>query len=93
MAAETLCIVGESGSGKSTSLRHLDPETTFIIATVPKPLPFKGWKKKFTPVKAENGKMIGNYFVASNWEKILNMLKLIDKKMPHVKTIIIDDKI
>ena len=38
MAAETLCILGESGHGKSTSLRNLNPEETFIIATVPKPL-------------------------------------------------------
>ena len=33
MAAQTLCIVGESGTGKSTSLRNLEPETTFIIST------------------------------------------------------------
>lgn len=33
MACETLCIYGESGTGKSTSLRNLDPETTFIIST------------------------------------------------------------
>lgn len=91
MAAETLCIVGESGSGKSTSLRNLNPAETFIIATVPKPLPFKGWKKKYTPVKIENGQVSGNYFVSSSWEKILNMLKLIDKKMPHIKNIIVDD--
>lgn len=33
MAAETLAIVGESGTGKSTSLRNMDPATTFIIST------------------------------------------------------------
>ena len=57
MAAETLCILGESGHGKSTSLRNLNPEETFIIATVPKPLPFKGWKKKYTLIKNDKGKI------------------------------------
>jgi ABC-type dipeptide/oligopeptide/nickel transport system ATPase subunit len=33
MACETLCIYGESGTGKSTSLRNMNPETTFIIST------------------------------------------------------------
>ena len=41
MACETLCIYGESGTGKSTSLRNMDPETTFfIISTTGKPFTF-----------------------------------------------------
>ena len=31
--SELIAVVGESGSGKSTSIRNLDPETTFIIST------------------------------------------------------------
>lgn len=40
-------VLGESGTGKSTSLRNLDPERTFLIQTVRKPLPFrsKDWKE------------------------------------------------
>lgn len=91
MAAETICIVGESGTGKSSSLRNLNPEETFIIATIPKPLPFKGWKKKYTPVQITKEAITGNYFVSSDWSKILNMLKLINVKMPNIKNIIIDD--
>ena len=37
--------MGESGTGKSTSIRNLDPKTTFIINIVGKPLPFRGGKK------------------------------------------------
>ena len=33
MACEALCIYGESGTGKTTSLRNMNPETTFIIST------------------------------------------------------------
>lgn len=90
MAAETICIVGESGTGKSTSLRNLNPEETFIISTTGKPLPFKGWRKKYTPFKIENKNITGNYFVSSNWENILKILKVINTKMPSIKQVIID---
>lgn len=45
MSIATL-ILGESGTGKSTSLRNLDPEHTFLIQMVKKPLPFRSseWK-------------------------------------------------
>ena len=37
-----IIIVGKSGSGKSTSLRNLNPETTAVLNTERKQLPFKG---------------------------------------------------
>lgn len=93
MAAETIAVVGESGSGKSSSLRNLDPSKTFIIATVPKPLPFRSWKSKFKQITVdkETNSYIGNYYVNSNWEKILNMLKYVNTKMSHIKYIVLDD--
>lgn len=93
MAAEALCIYGESGSGKSTSLRNLNPETTFIISTTGKPLPFKGWKKKYVPfsIDKDTKEISGNYYTSSNWEKILKMLTIINKKMPHITLVVIDD--
>lgn len=91
MAAETIAIVGESGTGKSTSLRNLNPETTFIISTTGKPLPFRAWKKKYIPVKIEGKNVSGNYYVSSKWDQILKILQIIDKMMPHIKQVIIDD--
>lgn len=38
-------IIGESGSGKSSSMRNLDPETTVILNTERKAMPFKGFNK------------------------------------------------
>lgn len=38
-------IVGPSGSGKSTSLRNLNPETTIVLNTEQKALPFRGGQK------------------------------------------------
>lgn len=93
MACETLCIYGESGTGKSTSLRNMNPETTFIISTTGKPLPFRAWKskyKKFTFNK-ETKEASGNYYIQSNWEQIIKTLKIINKLMPHIKTVVLDD--
>lgn len=91
MAAETIAIVGESGTGKSTSLRNLNPEETFIISTTGKPLPFRAWKKKYIPIKIEGKNVSGNYYVSSKWDQILKVLQIIDKIMPNIKQVIIDD--
>ena len=91
MAAETIAIVGESGTGKSTSLRNLNPEETFIISTTGKPLPFRGWKKKYAPIKVGADGISGNYFTSSKWDQIMKILQIVDKKMPHIKQVIVDD--
>lgn len=91
MACEAIAVVGESGTGKSTSLRNLDPKSTFIISTTGKPLPIKSWKKLYKPIQTSNNKASGNYYVSSSYAKILQMLKVIDKLMPEIKQVVIDD--
>ena len=93
MACEALCIYGDSGTGKSTSLRNLNPETTFIISTTGKPLPFRGWKKKYIPfsINKDTKEISGNYYSSSNWEQILKILKIINTKMNHIEVVVIDD--
>ena len=56
-----------------------------------KPLPFKAWKKKFIPIKIEGNNISGNYYVSSKWDQIIKILQIVDKKMPHIKTLVIDD--
>lgn len=56
-----------------------------------KPLPFKGYKKKYKEIKKEGSKWVGNYYVSSKYDKIINILKIVNLKMPHIKQIIIDD--
>ena len=62
-----------------------------------KPLPFRGWKKKYVPLVIEKDDknaikaITGNYYISSNWEAILKILKVINKKMPHIKTVVLDD--
>lgn len=58
-----------------------------------KPLPFRNWKKKYIPfnINKEDKTVSGNYYVSSNWESILKILKIINSKMPHIETVVIDD--
>ena len=85
--AELIAIVGASGSGKSTSLRNLDPKSTFIINVTGKSLPFPGYKKNYTPFRQdpETKKFIGNLYNTSDVNKIAQALKIIDKHILEVK--------
>ena len=46
--AKVIGIMGESGSGKTTSMRNLDPSTTFYIDCDKKGLSWKGWRKVYS---------------------------------------------
>ena len=79
-------------TGKSTSLRNMNPEETFIISTTGKPLPFRGWRKKYIKLsKDANGNYTGNYYISSSSDKIIKILKIINAKLPHIKQVVIDD--
>lgn len=82
-------VVGESGTGKSTSIENLKPEETFIINVANKPLPFRGAKRKYTPLNKENPN--GNYAATFNPETISKLMKMISDKRTEVKTLIIED--
>jgi len=91
--AELGAIVGESGSGKSTSLRNLDPTKTFVINVANKPLPIPRYKKNYKMLvqDPETKKWTGNLYNTSSVDKIAQVLQLIDKTMPHIEQVIIDD--
>lgn len=83
--ANIICVMGESGAGKTTSMRNLDPATTFYIDCDKKGLSWKGWRNQYN---AENK----NYYKTDNQHDVLTLLKSIDKKpeTKHIKTVIID---
>lgn len=91
--ADLIAVVGASGSGKSTSLRNLDPETTFIINVAGKPLPFKGFKKNYKQLvqNPETKKFEGNLYNTSDVAKIGQVLRVIDKTRPEIRTVVIED--
>ena len=82
-------IIGEAGSGKSTSFRNLNHAETFLISVEGKPLPFRGWKTKYTLCSAENPS--GNMVISDNPHKILTYLKAINERKHEIKTVVIDD--
>ena len=83
--SKTICIMGESGSGKTTSLRNLDPETTYIIDCDKKGLPWKGWRNQYAVDKK-------NYYQTDDPSLVLNIMNKINRQdnMAHIKTLVID---
>ena len=83
--ADLILVMGESGSGKTTSLRTLDPSTTFIIDADKKGLSWRGWRSQYN-ARARN------YKVEDDNAAILEMLQVIDSspKFAHVRTVVID---
>jgi hypothetical protein len=84
-----ILVIAESGSGKSTSIETLDPKETFIINVANKPLPFKGWRKKYTIWSKENP--TGNMYDKSSVANIEACIKYVNEKRPEIKNIIVDD--
>ena len=87
--ANLIAIVGSSGSGKSSSIRTLNSEETFIINVASKPLPFKGWRSKYTIWSKDNPN--GNYINTSDVPTISKVLSYINTKRPEIKNVIIED--
>ena len=49
--SKAICIMGESGSGKTTSMRTLDPSTTFYFDCDGKGLAWKEWRAQYNKEK------------------------------------------
>lgn len=84
MASKLIGIVGETSTGKSTSIKHLNPEETYIINVAKKELPFKGSEKMYNAEKK-------NYKEVDDANEISRLLKTISEKATHIKNIVIED--
>ena len=82
--SKVIGIMGESGSGKTTSMRNLDPETTFYIDCDKKGLSWKGWREQYIAGK--------NYLVTDFTQIVSQTLNAISKNedYSHIKTVVID---
>nr|DAG88644.1 MAG TPA: RecA like NTPase recombinase [Crassvirales sp.] len=86
-----ICVAGQSNSGKSTSLRTLDPKSTFIISCTNKQLQIPGFRKKYPKVEIKDKKLVGNWYVQNKYDKIESILDLISKTRPEIKVVVLDD--
>ena len=77
--------MGESGSGKTTSMRNLDPKTTFYIDCDKKGLSWKGWRNDYNEANK-------NYWRTDLVNIVNTLLTRIDKEeqFKNVKVVIID---
>lgn len=83
--SKVIGIMGESGSGKTSSMRNLDPATTFYIDCDKKGLAWKGWRDQYNKDKE-------NYLVTDFAQTVQQTIGLIStkEKYSHIKTIVID---
>lgn len=82
--SNNVLILGPSGSGKSTSIRTLDSESTYILNVLGKPLPFRGYKKKYNLDQK-------NYYETDDWTRVVKCIQVVNLEKPHIKTLVIDD--
>lgn len=81
--ATVIGIMGDSGSGKTTSLRNLDPSSTFIIDTDGKGLSWRGWKRDYN----EENK---NYCRTDDQNRVMAYLASINSGAPHIRVVVVD---
>lgn len=81
--SKVICIMGESGSGKTTSMRNLDPKSTYYIDADKKGLSWKGWRKQYNK---ENK----NYLACDDANIVRQYIKRIAEACSGVKVIVVD---
>lgn len=86
-----ICLCGLSNSGKSTSIKYLDPTSTFIVSCTNKQLQIPGFRKKYPKFRVEDKKPVGNWYISHNYESINKILDIISVHRKDITTIIIDD--
>ena len=86
-----ICLAGQSNPGKSTSLRTLDPKSTFIISCTNKQLQIPGFRKKYTKVEIKDKKLIGNWYISNNYAQIGKVLSAVNTTRPEIKVVVLDD--
>lgn len=89
--SNVISLAGLSNSGKSTSLKYLNPEETFIISCTNKQLQIPGFRKKYSKVSVEDGKLVGNWLVSNSYSQIEKIMKAVSKTRPEIKVICLDD--
>lgn len=86
-----IVLAGHTGCGKSSSLKYLDPATTFIISCTPKQLTFPGFRRNYKKLYKDGDNFVGNWYHSTKFEQISSILNIVSTKRPEVKVLILDD--
>lgn len=81
--SKVICIAGESGSGKTTSMRNLDPKSTYYIDADRKGLSWKGWRNQYNK---ENK----NFKATDDATLVRKYIRNIAENAKHIKVIVVD---
>lgn len=89
--AQAVIVLGRSGSGKSTSIKTLDPKSTFVISCLGKILPFKNSNAIYNTanknyIKVHSDPEHRKY----TWQSVRDLLININNTK-HINTVVIDD--
>lgn len=89
----SILIYGPSGYGKSRGIKNLDPQSTFVISSDEKELPWRGWATQYEQAINAEGKFDlnrSNYYEGNDPRKIVKLQKDIIEKRHDVKTVVYD---
>ncbi len=81
--SKVICIAGESGSGKTTSMRNLDPKSTYYIDSDKKGLSWKGWREQYNQANK-------NYCATDIPKDVITILNGISNSRPDINVIVVD---
>lgn len=81
--SKVICIAGESGSGKTTSMRNLDPKTTYYIDADRKGLSWKGWRNQYNTEKK-------NLLQSDEPDTVRKYIRKLAESCPQIKVIVVD---
>lgn len=81
--ATVIGVMGESGSGKTTSMRNLNPATTYYIDADGKGLSWRGWMRDYNAAAK-------NYDRTDDQRRIMALLGAINSGAEHIKVVVID---
>lgn len=75
--------MGESGSGKTTSMRNLDPKSTYYVDADKKGLSWKGWREQYSSANK-------NYTRTDDANVVRILIKKLAESCPKIKTVVVD---
>lgn len=103
--SNAIMVLAPTGGGKSTGLGHfkkeelksdvdiegLNPKETLLINIKDKPLPFRGWRKDYSPINLDTPPTTANYLASTDPALIIKTMGYFSDNRLDIHNIVIDD--